>query len=58
SNNQGIGRLLIDAMVARAKELGAKTVDLTSRPSREAANRLYLRLGFVERETNVYRFDL
>jgi len=36
---------------------GAKTVDLTSRPSREAANRLYRRLGFVERETNVYRYD-
>jgi ribosomal protein S18 acetylase RimI-like enzyme len=35
---------------------GAKTVDLTSRPSRDAANRLYQRLGFQLRETNVYRF--
>jgi ribosomal protein S18 acetylase RimI-like enzyme len=34
------------------------TVDLTSRPSREAANRLYQRLGFQLRETNVYRYDL
>ena len=42
--------------VARAK--GAKTVDLTSRPSREAANRLYQRIGFEPRETNVYRFSL
>ncbi|MGK2949216.1 MAG: GNAT family N-acetyltransferase, partial [Acidimicrobiales bacterium] len=58
SNNQGIGRLLIDAMVARAEELGAKTVDLTSRPSREAANHLYRKAGFEVRETNVYRFDL
>jgi hypothetical protein len=33
-------------------------VDLTSRPSREAANRLYQRIGFVERSTNVYRYDL
>jgi hypothetical protein len=33
-------------------------VDLTSRPSRQAANRLYLRLGFARRETNVYRRDL
>lgn len=57
-NGQGIGRLLIDAMVARARELGAKTVDLTSRPSREAANHLYRKAGFVERETNVWRFDL
>ena len=33
------------------------TIDLTSHPSSEAANRLYLRLGFVLRETNVYRFS-
>jgi ribosomal protein S18 acetylase RimI-like enzyme len=41
----------------RASAAGARTVDLTSRPSREAANRLYVRLGFVERETNVYRWS-
>ena len=41
-----------------AHEAGAKTVDLTSRPSREAANRLYQKIGFVARETNVYRFDV
>ena len=35
---------------------GAKTVDLTSRPSRVAANKLYQKLGFVLRDTNVYRF--
>jgi ribosomal protein S18 acetylase RimI-like enzyme len=58
SNNQGIGRLLLDAMVARAKELGCKTVDLTSRPSREAANHLYRKAGFEVRETNVYRRGL
>ena len=37
---------------------GAVTVDLTSRPSREAANRLYLSLGFEVRDTNVYRYRL
>ena len=58
SNNQGIGRMLLDAMVGRARELGCRTVDLTSRPSREAANHLYRAAGFVERETNVYRFTL
>ena len=42
----------------RARELGCVTVDLTSRPSREAANALYKKVGFVERETNVYRYDL
>ena len=55
SNNQGIGRMLLDAMVARARELGCKTVDLTSRPSREAANHLYRKAGFEVRDTNVYR---
>jgi ribosomal protein S18 acetylase RimI-like enzyme len=55
---RGIGGALTDAMVARARELGCATVDLTSRPSREEANRLYVRRGFEARETNVYRFDL
>jgi hypothetical protein len=45
-------------MIDRARELGCKTVELTSRPSREDANRLYQHLGFVPRETNVYRYDL
>jgi ribosomal protein S18 acetylase RimI-like enzyme len=58
SNGQGIGRLLTEAMIERARQLGCVTVDLTSRPSREAANHLYKKVGFQERETNVYRFDL
>ena len=57
-NGQGIGRQLIDAMVAQARELGCKTVDLTSRPSREAANHLYQSAGFERRETNVWRFTV
>jgi ribosomal protein S18 acetylase RimI-like enzyme len=55
---RGVGTALTDAMRGRARELGCRTVDLTSRPSREAANRLYQRAGFVARETNVYRYDL
>lgn len=58
SNGQGIGRLLTEAMLDRARELGCVTVDLTSRPSREAANHLYKKVGFELRETNVYRFEL
>ena len=58
SNNQGIGRQLLDAMVERARQLGAKTVDLTSRPTREAANHLYRKAGFEVRDTNVYRFNV
>lgn len=41
-----------------SKKLGCGTVDLTSRPSREAANALYQKLGFELRQSNLYRFDL
>lgn len=57
ARGHGVGEALNLAAIAEAKRRGAKTVDLTSRPSREAANRLYQRIGFVARETNVYRFD-
>ena len=58
SPGQGIGELLTNAAMDRARGAGAKAVGLTSRPSREAANRLYLRMGFEVRETNVYRLKL
>lgn len=57
ARGQGAGLALVEAAVAHAQALGARTVDLTSRPSREAANRLYRRAGFEPRETNVYRFS-
>lgn len=56
ARRQGVGEALILAAIRRAKELGADTIDLTSRPSREAANRLYQLLGFELRKTNLYRF--
>lgn len=55
---KGVGAALNEEALTRAAALGATTVDLTSRPSREAANRLYQRLGFEARETNVYRYKL
>ncbi|MDE0604902.1 MAG: GNAT family N-acetyltransferase [bacterium] len=55
---QGVGRALNEAALELARDAGAVTVDLTSRPSREAANRLYLSLGFEVRDTNVYRYKL
>lgn len=55
---KGVGDALNRFALDVARSKGAKTVDLTSRPSREAANRLYRRIGFVQRETNIYRFDL
>jgi ribosomal protein S18 acetylase RimI-like enzyme len=57
ARGQGVGAALTNAAIRLANAQGARTVDLTSRPSREAANRLYRRLGFAERETNVYRFE-
>lgn len=58
ARGQGAGELLTMTAVEHAKRHGAVTVDLTSRPSREAANSLYRKLGFQTRETNVYRFTL
>lgn len=58
ARGRGVGEALNREALDRARGLGAKTVDLTSRPSREAANRLYQRLGFEPRETNVYRYSL
>ena len=57
AGRQGIGAALTNAALDKARHAGATTVDLTSRPSREAANRLYQRLGFEQRSTNVYRFS-
>lgn len=53
---KGIASSLITQAIDRAKIIKAKSIDLTSRPEREAANRLYGKLGFVKRETNVYRY--
>jgi ribosomal protein S18 acetylase RimI-like enzyme len=54
----GAGGALVTAALQRADAAGARTVDLTSRPTREAANRLYRRLGFEARDTNVYRWSV
>ena len=58
ARGQGVGAALSEAAVERAVRSGARTVDLTSRPSREAANRLYKRIGFMPRDTNVYRYEV
>ena len=58
ARGRGIGEALMCAALERARALGAPTVDLTSNPKREAANRLYLRLGFEPRQTNIYRYEV
>jgi ribosomal protein S18 acetylase RimI-like enzyme len=58
ARGKGVASALVNAALAHAVEFGARTVDLTSRPDREDANRLYLKLGFEQRTTNVYRHTL
>lgn len=58
ARGRGVGAALTNAAVEQARQRGAGSVELTSRPSREAANRLYRRLGFQSRDTNVYRYEL
>ncbi len=55
---RGVGGSLTRAALAHAAARGARTVDLTSRPSRGAANVMYEHLGFQRRDTNVYRYEL
>jgi ribosomal protein S18 acetylase RimI-like enzyme len=53
---RGAGEELTKAAIRIARAAGARTVDLTSRPSREAAGRLYERTGFQQRDSRVYRY--
>jgi len=58
ARGSGVAAALVQAALERSAELGARTLDLTSRPDRAAANRLYVRMGFETRQTNVYRRTL
>ena len=55
---KGIGKELMLYATGFARSLGAGSIDLTSKPSRIAANELYRKLGFELRETNVYKYNL
>jgi ribosomal protein S18 acetylase RimI-like enzyme len=58
AGHQGIGKALVREAVDRAQKAGARSVDLTTRPSRVAAGNLYEKVGFVQRDTRVYRYTL
>ncbi len=58
SRGLGIGQRLTESAIDRARRAGAKSIGLTSRPSRAAANALYTKMGFDRRDTNVYRLKL
>jgi len=57
ARGRGVGEALNRAAIDLAYELGSRTIDLTSRPTRVAANALYQKLGFVARDTNIYRHE-
>ncbi len=55
---KGIGARLMERLIASARERGVRTIELSTRPSRESANALYKKCGFTQKETNVYRLKL
>jgi ribosomal protein S18 acetylase RimI-like enzyme len=58
ARGRGVGEALVRAALDAAREKGVQVVELQSGVQREAANRLYPRMGFQRRETNVYRIVL
>lgn len=56
--SQGFARILLHHLIHKAKDFHVDSINLTSRPSRFAANKLYQSMGFEKRETNVYKMDL
>jgi ribosomal protein S18 acetylase RimI-like enzyme len=58
ARGQGLGKALMNHALEEAKKREVKSIDLTSRPTREAANLLYQSLGYQKRETNVYRHKI
>ncbi len=56
ARGKGVATQLIASAIDQAKACGARTIDLTSRPSRTAANALYRKMGFSPLETNVYLY--
>ncbi|MGH9019590.1 MAG: GNAT family N-acetyltransferase [Acidimicrobiales bacterium] len=58
ARGRGVGESLTAAMIAAARAAGARTLDLTSHRSREAAHALYERMGFSVRDSSLYRLGL
>ena len=58
ARGQGIGEALVKRAIEVAREKGVQYISLTSSSVREAANRLYMKVGFKKRETNAYQMKL
>ena len=55
---KGVGKALVERAIEYAEQLNISKVDLTTAPFRVAANILYQKIGFIKRETNVYRLQM
>ncbi len=55
---QGLGEKIMMYLIDEAKRRGVRSIGLSSRPARVAGNKLYRKLGFVQKDTNVYRLAL
>ena len=51
---QGVGKRLTEFAIEFARKKQVDLLSLTSNPTRIAANKLYPRVGFTHKETNVY----
>ena len=58
ARERGVGEALVRACIEVARERGAVIVELQTARSRVAANRLYERMGFERRDSNLYRITL
>lgn len=58
ARGKGVGEALVNACLDVARSRGAEVAELQSGVQREAANRLYPRMGFKRRESNLYRLQL
>lgn len=58
ARGKGVGEQLMEFSIDYVKNQHLKSINLTSSPDRVAANALYRKLGFQQRETNVYRLTM
>jgi ribosomal protein S18 acetylase RimI-like enzyme len=58
ARGKGVGKALTQFAIEYTSNENIKNINLTSSPDRVVANKLYQKLGFVKRETNVYRLTI
>lgn len=58
ARGKGVGEELIRYAIEYVNSKGIKQINLTSTPDKTVANKLYQKIGFIKRETNVYRLTI